>query len=136
MKLNQTTNLRVEDYPDQAQWIGRLFSVLNPFIRSVQQIFDSNVDFTTNIRSISKSFDTTSLTFPINFAWPFTEVVPSSLEVLSATKGAGAIALVPAWTFDASKNQVSISYLTELSSGGVSAVTSGSRYKFTVRVTV
>jgi hypothetical protein len=135
-KLNQPTNLRAEDYPSQTDWIGRLFAVLNPFIQSVQTVFDSNVDFSTNIRSVSKDYDLTQITFPLTFQWPYPQYKPNSLIVCSATKSTSATCLVPAWSYDASSSQVSIAYLTEISSSGVSAMVQGSRYKFTIRVTV
>lgn len=136
MKLSQATNLRVEDYPDQAAWIGRLFNVLNPFITTVQQIFDDNVDFATNIRSISKDFDTAQISFPIRFDWSYAQADPAQVTVTKAIVGVSATILLPAWTFDASTRQISISNLVMVSATGVSALASGTRYKFTIRATV
>jgi hypothetical protein len=136
-KLNQPTNLRTEDYPDQAAWISRLFAVINPFIRSVQTVFDSNIDFSTNIRSVTKDYDQTSFIFPIVFQWPYTEVKPVSLQVLAATNTTAPTCLIPAWSYDSSKSELSVNYLNEISSAGVvSALTQGVRYKFSIRVTV
>lgn len=135
-KLNQPTNLRAEDFPEQNSWIGRLFVVLNAFIQSVQSVLDNNIDFFTNIRSVTKDFDTTSLTFPITFQWPFTQVKPLALTVLSATSDTASICLIPAWSYDSSNNQITVRYLTEVSASGVSAVTTGRRYKFSLRATV
>lgn len=135
-KLNQTTNLRVEDFPEQASWIGRLFVTLNQFIQSVQNIFDYNIDFATNIRSVTREFDTTSITFPITFQWTFTQVKPQALTVLNAMAGTSATCLVPAWSYDSSTSLITVSYLTEFSTSGVSAPTQGTRYKFSLRATV
>ncbi len=137
MKLNQSFNLRNEDYPDQSAWIGRLFVVLNTFMTSIAQIFDQNIDFTTNIKSVSKDFDTTSPTYPITFQWPFTQAPPVELRVTVATKDNQAIVLLPAWSYNASTQAISISYLCECtSSGTISATSTGPRYKFTIRVTI
>lgn len=136
MKLSQATNLRVEDYPDQATWIGRLFNVLNPFITTSQQIFDNNVDFATNIRSVTKDFDTSQISFPINFDWGFSQADPVQVLVTKGVMGVSPVVLLPAWSFDASTRQVSISNIVMVSSTGVSALTTGTRYKFTVRATV
>lgn len=136
MKLDQPTNLRVEDYPDQAQWIGRLFNVLNPFIRSVQRVFDNNVDFSTNLRSVTRSFEGTSFTFPLRFSWPFSEARPAQLTVLAATAGTSEVALIPAWSYDASASEVVLAGLYVASSTGVASLTSGVNYKFGIRVTV
>ena len=135
-KLNQPTNLRAEDYPDQSAWIGKLFSVLNPFIRSVQQVFDSNIDFTSNIRSITRSFDQSTFQYPIRFSWPFTQAKPSALVAGQATAGTSATILIPAWTFDASSNEIVVAYLTEITSSGARSPVSGTRYQFTLRATV
>lgn len=136
MKINQTTNLRVEDYSDQGQWIGRLFTVLNAFFTEVQNILDQNVDYSTNIRSITREFDTTGLVVPINFSWPFTQAAPASLSIAKAMSGTTAIALIPAWDYNASTKTVSITALYQVVGGVLSAVTNGPRYRFTVRVTV
>jgi hypothetical protein len=136
VKLNQTTNLRVEDYPDQAKWIGRLYIVLNSFFSNIDQILDSNIDFSTNIRSITKDFNTTTLTYPIKFAWPHEAYPPIDLQVCKAMADGTAIALIPAWDYNASTKEISVSALTQVSSSGASATTIGPRYKFTIRVTV
>lgn len=135
-KLNQPTNLRAEDYPDQASWIGRLFAVLNPFIVSVGGVFDSNIDFSTNIRSVERTFDVTSLTFPIQFQWPYPSFRPKAIEIFDCSNNTSPTCLLAAWSYDASSSNVIISYLTEVSASGATAVTQGRRYKFSVRVTV
>lgn len=135
-KLNQPTNLRAEDYPEQASWIGRLFIVLNGFIQSVQSVLDQNIDFSTNIKSVTKDFDTTALTFPIVFSWPYKGFKPVDLCVMNATNESSATCLLPAWSFDSSTNNITISYLTEVSASGIAAISSGRRYKFSVRATV
>lgn len=137
VKLNQSTNFRVEDFPDQADWIGRLFTLLNSFVTSVGQIVDQNIDYTTNIKSLTKDFEFSSLTYPITFQWPFTQAQPLSLSVNKATKDGSAIILLPAWTYNASTQALSVAYLAEVSSTGVVAATTiGPKYKFTIRATI
>jgi hypothetical protein len=136
MKLNQATNLRVEDYPDQNKWIGRLFIVLNSLFASLNQVLDGNIDYITNIRAVTREYDTSALSFPIIFAWPYTQGEPKDLRVTQASADAVATILEPAWSFNASTRQISVSYMAVLGAGSVSAVTSGVRYKFTIRATV
>jgi hypothetical protein len=136
MKLDQNTNLRVEDYADQAKWIGRLFVTLTGFITQVQRIFDNNIDYTTNIRSTTRSYDTTALSFPVAFEWPYKQADPADLTVIKAMAGTDATVLIPAWSFDASTREISIEYMTEVSASGVAAPVTGTRYRFTVRATI
>lgn len=135
-KLNQPTTLRAEDFSDQSEWIARLFNILNPFIRSVQQVFDSNIDFSTNIRSVTRSFDVTSIQLPIRFSWPFTEARPAVLVIGSATAGTDATILLPAWTYDSSANELVISRIAEITATGIRTPIAGTNYKFSIRVTV
>lgn len=137
MKLNQVTNLRVEDFPDQSKWIGGMFLILNSFITSVSQIINQNVDFATNIKSITKDFDPSTLTYPVRFQWTFPQSPPASLQVCVATKDNVPVVILPAWSYDSSKEEIAIYYFTELSSSGSASATSPSaRYKFTIRATV
>ncbi len=136
-KVTSSNNLRQEDFSSQSSWIGPLFTILNSFITSVTQILDGNIDFQTNIKSVSKEFDTSTLTFPLVFQWPFTQVQPVSLYVCKAIKGNSAVALIPAWTYNASTSEISVAYLGEISSVGISLAASvGARYRFTIRASV
>jgi hypothetical protein len=136
VKITQTTNLRVEDYPDQSKWIGRLFTVLNALISELQTILDQNIDFSTNIRSLTRSYDTTAIQLPISFEWPYSAATPIEVRICKAMRGNDAIALIPAWDYNASTRSVSISSLHQVVDGELSAVTVGPRYRFTVRATV
>lgn len=136
MKLNQTTNLRVEDFPSEREWIGRLFTLLNPFVVAVGQILDLNIDFSTNIRSVTKAFDSSSLTVPITFAWPHSGYPPADLTVVKAMSDTTPTVMLAAWEYNASTEEVSITSLYEVTAGTVAAITTGTRYRFTVRVTI
>ena len=137
MKISQSNNLRAEDFPDQSAWIGRLFIILNSFITSVNQVIDQNIDFATNIKSVTKDYDVSSLTYPIKFQWAFPQAAPISLVICKAMKDGVATNLLPAWTYNASTQEITITYLSEcLSTGTIGATSIGPRYKFTVRATV
>lgn len=136
MKLNDTTNLRAEDYPDQSKWIGRLFVVLNSLITNLQQIFDGNIDYTTNIRSVLRSYDTSQLTYPLTFQWPHKAFQPVDLQVCKASEDGTPVSLLPAWDYDASTQLITVSELTLFSGGSATSTTLGNRYRFTIRVTV
>lgn len=135
MKLNQIPNLRVEDFASEQSWIGRLFIQLNPFIQSVNQVFDNNVDFKTNIKAVSRDYDITAFQ-SFNFTWPYSDVAPSDLRVTKAVKGTlqTPTILLPAWQYSTSTSLITVSSLVEVSASGVSALSG--RYQFTVRATV
>lgn len=138
MRLNQNPNLRVEDFSSEQTWIGRLFIQLNPFIQSLNQIVNGNLDFLTNIKSVTRTF---VLSFqgtfiPISFLWTFTDDNPNDLTIIRATKTSAQTPtiLLPAWSYDIASNTITISRLTEVNASSVSAVSGD--YQFTVRVSV
>jgi hypothetical protein len=136
MKINQSTNLRVEDYVDQSAWIGRLFTVLNAYFANIDQIFDQNVDYATNIKSVKREFDLSQFTYPIKFAWPFPQAAPTNLQVTKATVGVEATALLAAWEYNASTSEISVTALTEFVGATVRVPVANSRYRFTIRATI
>ncbi len=135
MKLNQIPNFRVEDFPSEQSWIGRFFIQLNPFIQSVNQIFDKNIEFDTNIKSIKKDFDLTVFS-SLSFTWPYAPTEPVSLEVVKAKKGntLTPTILLCAWSYDASNSLITVSRMVEVGDAAVSALSG--RYQFTIRATV
>lgn len=136
MKLNQSVNLRVEDFPSEKDWISRLFVTLNPVLNAVNQVLDYNIDFATNIRSVTKAYDTSNLTLPIEFSWPFSAFTPVDLRITQAAVDLTEAVLLPAWSYDASTQVISITSLYHATTAGLAEVSVGTRYQFTVRVTV
>lgn len=135
MKLNQIPNLRVEDFPNQQDWIGKMFIQLNPFIQAVNQVLDKSVDFTANIKTVTKDYDITSFQ-AFNFTWTYPESPPNDLRVTKALKGSTLIPtiLLPAWQYDASTQIITVSRIVEVND--VSVSTLSGRYQFTVRASV
>src|SRR3954453_12152845 len=86
MNLNQSPQLRVEDFPSEISWINRLFVQLNPFIQGVSNLFNANIDFSTNIKSISRDYDISSFQ-EFSFLWTFSDAVPIDVRVVKASKG-------------------------------------------------
>lgn len=135
-QLNQLPNLRVEDFPSEQSWINRLFVQFNPFIQSVSNLFNNNIDFLTNIKSISKEYDVTTFQ-EFSFLWSFTDSVPIDVRVIKALKGTGSqtpTILLIAWNYSATTKLVTISRMVEVNDTSVSELSG--RYQFTVRATV
>jgi hypothetical protein len=135
MKLSQVPNFRVEDFQSEQSWIGRLFINLNPFIQAVNQVFENNVDFSTNIKSVTKDYDITSFQ-EFSFSWPFANVTPVDLRIVKAAKGTSLTPaiLLAAWEYSATNSTISVTQMVEVTSSGSQALSG--RYQFSVRVTV
>lgn len=135
MKLTIIPNFRVEDYDTEQSWIGKLFIQLNPFIQSVNQIFDTNVDFTTNIKSVTRSYAVTGFQ-AISFQWPYKDQAPADLRVIQATQGTQQTPtiLLAAWSYDAAQLTVSVKSILEVTGAGVSPLSG--KYQFQIRASV
>ncbi len=135
MKLNQVPNFRVEDFQSEQSWIGRLFVQLNPFVQSVNQVIDRNIDYSFNIKSLTREFDITSFA-EFSFTWPYPESAPIDLRVTKALKGTSLepTILNAAWSYDASNQLITISRMVEVNATTVSELSG--RYQFTIRATV
>lgn len=135
MILTQVPSLRVEDFPEQKEWIGNLFNQFNPFIQSVNQIFTNNIDFSTNIKSVTRSYSITTFQ-EFSFQWPYAEK-PVDLRVVSATTGTQKTptVLLVAWAYDSTQTKITVSKIFEISASGVTLISSGN-YSFTIRVSV
>lgn len=136
MKLTQVPNLRLEDFPSEQQtWLGRLFINLNPFIQSLNQILDNNIDYATNIKAMTRQYDITQFQ-PFSFTWAFKTTPPVSLVVTKALKGTDLTPTILglAWNYDASTALISVTSMAEIATTGVSELSG--RYQFTVRATI
>lgn len=135
MKLNNQPTLRAEDFPDFKE-ASKLFFILNPFINNVGQIFNQGIDYQTNFRSITQAYQSTGVTLPFVFSWPFPKFTPVSLDIVQAKVNNTPSILLAAWSFNASTSEVSITRLVEVTSAGIVSISTTSTYEFTVRVTI
>lgn len=137
MKLNQLPNFRVEDFESERSWIGRLFTQLNPFIQAVNQVFENNIDFSTNIKSTTRQYTMNVTQFQaFNFQWPYIDQPPGDLRVTQALKGTQLTPtiLLPAWSYDATNTLIQVTRMVEVTDSAV--VTMSGRYQFSIRVNV
>jgi hypothetical protein len=135
MKLNQLPNFRVEDFQSEQSWIGRLFTQLNPFIQAVNQTFDNNLDFSTNIKSVTTLYNISSFQ-SFSLQWPYPNNPPADLRVIQAAKGSAMTPtiLMASWSYDSTKSVVTVHTMIEVSGSGTTAL-SGT-YRFTIRVNI
>lgn len=137
MKLNQIPNFRVEDYQSEySEMLTTLFISLNPFIQAVNSVLDQNVDYTANIKSLTKSYTITTFQ-AFSLTWTFTDVAPASLEVVKAAKGTSTLTptiLLAPWSYDSSTRLITISSMMEVTATGIAALSG--QYTFTIRASV
>lgn len=136
MRLREIPNLRLEDFPSQQSWIGRLFSTLNPFIASLNQVLSQNIDFTDNIKAVTKDYVQDQVFQAFSFTWPFKDNAPVELKVTKATKGATQVPtiLCAAWSYNKNESLITVSKLIEITLGGLEDPVG--RYQYTIRVSV
>jgi hypothetical protein len=136
MNLVQQVILRIEDFPkDQQSWLGSLFTQLNPLFDSINKILNQNIDFSTNIPSVTQSYSIDSFqTFSMK--WNFPDQRPAFLSVGSAYNVAtqSPTVLMAAWSYDPSSRLITVSNMLEATVGGNVALTG--KYTFNVRVSV
>lgn len=137
MKPNQIPNFRVEDFPGSDQpMLNKIFVQLNPFVQDISQILTQNIEYVSNIKAVTQSYDIRAFQ-PFNISWPFLGVDPAAVQVVKALKGTGtltATTLLAPWTFDSSTRLIRIAAMQEITSSGVSELSG--RYQFTIRATV
>lgn len=135
MKLTQQPNLRAEDFQGWKE-ADSLFKILNPFFNDVGQILDHNIDFDTNFKAVTKSFNQTGITLPIKFVWPYPKFAPMDLRVIKAKVSKTPVIMLCAWDYNASTSEISISKMVQIVGTTTEAVSSTSVYDFTVRVSI
>lgn len=135
MRLSQQPILRVEDFPGQQNWLGRLFVQLNPFIQTLFQIFDANISFGDNIKAVTKTYSISTFQ-SFSFLWPYKDAAPQDVRVIQATKGNSRTPsmLMAAWSYDSGTFSITIHDIVEVSSSGVASLSG--IYNFTMRATV
>lgn len=135
MKFNQNPVFRTEDFPGQQDWISKLFIQINPLVQLLNQIFDNNISFGDNIRSVTRSYSISTFQ-AFGILWPYQNFPPVDLRIMSANKGTGQTptVLLPYWSYNPSTQVISISNILEVTTTGISALSGA--YNFTIRATV
>lgn len=129
--------LREEDFPDQREWIGRLFFALNPTLTALDQILNGGITPNDNLLVYDYTLDFTyssSSQFPQVFRNGLS-IRPKGLIVLSALEDGVPVSIGnPAWQLN-SQGAISITELYRIVSGVVSPLAEGSRYIIQFRLT-
>lgn len=139
-KITFDEKLVIEQFPEQKDWIGPLFRVVNNFMAEVRGALRKGLTFLDNALGMEYEYDFTyqsnTLSFPQKFAWT-KALSPRSLQVVASTAAGEATMIQVAWEFTA-EGLVQITDAVEFSGsagGSVADLTAGARYKIRVRVT-
>lgn len=127
------TTLRVEDFPSQQEWIGKLLLPINQFLLAATTSINGGITFGDNIPCQTQTLNFTyggASDFPKTFLWKITSA-PIELRVCSATENGVPVAMVPAWSY--TNSQVTIAGLILLKSTGVTALKAGAVYNVILR---
>lgn len=129
--------LREEDFPDQRDWIGRLFFALNPTLTALEQILNGGITPSDNLLVYDFTLDFTyssSSQFPQAFRNGLS-VRPKGLLILSALEDGVPVSICnPPWQLNA-QGSISITELSKIVSGAVAPLAEGSRYIIQFRLT-
>ena len=146
MRIPSTQKVRIEDFPDQKDWIVPLVSVVNKFINDTISSVNGNIEFEKNVLGVEKEIDfvyiSHALSLPLSFTWTLA-ANPKALYVVAASENIPTVGrdftpimCTAAWSFNSS-NEVSISDIVKFTgnAAAVVALVPGRRYKIRFRVT-
>lgn len=131
--IGSISSLRVEDFPTERDWIGKLLFPVNQFFTAATGAINGNIAFGENIPgktfSVKFTYGGTS-DFPKLFKWDLMST-PVELRVCSAFEDNTAIGLIPVWYF--SNGQIYVTEFNRVSGGEVSTLTADSVYNIVLR---
>ncbi len=100
-KITNTQRLTVEQFPEQKDWIGRMFSVVNDYFQKVQSTINGSIEYDSNILGKEITFDfiygSATANLPLTYKWTLNKP-PRALKVVYSAVG------VWSGTFDTSAN--------------------------------
>ena len=89
-KVSATQRLIVEDFPDQKNWIGKMFYVINDFFQKSLSAINGGLEFKENISGQENDIDflysSSSVTLPLSVKWTLNKP-PKSCQVVAAFAG-------------------------------------------------
>lgn len=130
-KVSPFSPFRLEDFPNQRDWIGTLFLPLNQTLEQVCQALNGQVTAGDNIPTFTKVITGSNLTLPMTFKMG--TFSPTQMVVAQAVKAGSPIAMVGAWSV--SGDTITVSKLYEVSEAGNAPVSSGTKYTIALKFT-
>lgn len=138
MRIKATQLLRVEDFPDQKGWIGKLVGPINDFILQSIKILNNGISFEDNLAGIDHTFTFTyqsdATSYPLKLRWTGS-VRPRALNVISATEDGTSIIANVAWRYTQEGFVELTSIVKFTSAPAVALLTANSDYEIRCRIT-
>lgn len=145
MRIKATQLIKVEDFPKEKEWIGKLISPINDFFNQAIKILNGGSLFIDN--SLGKdhvysfTYQSEAVTFatppdgrPPSFTWGLL-AKPLALSVVSALEDNVPFIAAVAWQYN-NEGLVQLTKVVKLTTApAVAKLTVGSRYNIRVRVT-
>lgn len=143
-RIGATQKLIVEDFPEQKEWIGRLFIPINDFISKVLLAVNGSIEFSSNIVGLERELDfvyvSDVVSLPQKMKWTLPQR-PRAYYLVSAFENEPSsgsffspVTLCANFVIN-QENEVEINGIVKLSSSGISSLVQGKRYKILIRVT-
>ena len=132
-QIASAPNLRVEDFPGQKDWIGRLFEPINRFFLDSSNTLNGNVTLGDNIPTQTSTLSFThggDTDFPRTLAWTL-RAAPVEVRIAKATENSVPVILVFSWSY--ANGVLFVNDIRKINSASVSELTRGASYNITLR---
>lgn len=129
-KVDPFSPFRMEDFPSQRDWIGKLFLPINTILTQVAAAMDAQVTLGENVPTFTKVISGNTLSLPqrFQFVGSFT---PTQMIIAQATKDGTPIAMAGAWSING--DAITVSKLYEITEDGNIPISAGSKYSIALR---
>lgn len=131
-KVSPFSSFRLEDFPDQRDWIGKLFLQLNSVLQEVTGALNGKVSYGDNVTAFTKAISGETLSLPQVFKLE-TAFTPTEMAVVQATKNGVPITMAGAWSV--SGDTITVNELFQISAAGNVPLASGNKFSIVLRFT-
>ena len=107
----------LEDFPEQQDWLGKLFSPLNQFLGDVFRSYKNQLNIEDNLFQEIKEikFKNSSVNFPLKFKTKFNSIPKGCVTIYILNNDTGTIAAeIPIYVWSYSSQEFIISSITGL----------------------
>jgi hypothetical protein len=138
MKIRATTLLKVEDFNDQKDWIGKMIQPINDFVSQSIAILNGGLLFTDQMIGVDHTFEFTyqsdAITLPQRAKWT-SSYRPGALVVVAATEDGAPIIPAVAWKYT-QEGVIEVTSMVKLTTApAVALLTAGAKYRIRCRIT-
>jgi hypothetical protein len=129
-KVSPFSPFRMEDFPTERDWIGKLFLPLNTILTQVGSALNADTSFGDNIPTFTKVIAGSNLSLPQKFQF-VGSFSPTQMVIAQATKDGVPIAMAGAWSI--SGDTITVNKLYEIDATGNIPIANGPKYSIVLR---